>query len=51
MYTTAQSNPEMLQLYHDDEIVSDEAAAMLVGEAKGQCDVMVSVPPNVATKA
>ena len=51
VYTTAQSNLEMLQLYHDDDLVPDEAAAILIGEAKGRSDGMLSVPPSVDGKS
>ena len=51
VYTTTQSNLEMLQLCHDDELVSDEAAAMLIGDAKGRSDGMLSVPPSVDGKS
>ena len=51
VYTTTQLDLEMLQLYHNDEVVPERAAAILIGEAKGRSDGMLSVPPSVNGKS
>ena len=51
VYTTAQSDPDMLQLYHSDDSVPDERAATLIGEAKGRAHGTASVPASVVMAA
>ena len=50
-YTTIMSDEELLKLYYEDDSVPDEAAATLIGEAKGQSDGMSSVSFSVVIKA
>ena len=50
-YTTGPSDLDMLQLFHGDNLVPDEVAAFLIGEAKGRYDGTMSIPPNIVIEA
>ena len=51
VYTTAQSDFDILQLYHSDESIPDEKAATLISEAKARAHNMVPVPASVVMAA
>ena len=47
LYTDAQPAVEILRLFHDDKLAPDEAAAVLIGEAKGNSEGTSAVPASV----
>ena len=47
LYTDAQPAVEILRLFHDDKLAPDEAAAVLIGEAKGNSEGISAVPASV----
>ena len=47
LYTDAQSAVEILRLFHDDKLVPDEAAAVLIGDAKANSEGVPAVPASV----
>ena len=51
IYTAEMSDLEILQLYRDTKSVPDDAAATLIGEAKGRSTGRVSVPSIVVIEA
>ena len=51
IYTAEMSDLELLQLYHDTKSVPGDAAATLIGEAKGRSTGRVSVPSIVVIEA
>ena len=51
VYTTTQSDFEMLQLYHNADSVPDEEAATMIGKAKARSAEMLPVPSSVVIEA
>ena len=51
IYTAEMLDLDILQLYHDTKSVPDDAAATLIGEAKGRSTGSVSVPSIVIIEA
>ena len=47
VYTDAQPSVDILRLFHDDKLAPDEAAAVLIGEAKGNSEGISAVPASV----
>ena len=47
LYTDAQPAVEILRLFHDDKFAPNAAAAVLIGEAKGNSEGISAVPASV----